>query len=53
MQTITTYKVVYFNQYGDMLEKEFNDETAARHFAAENINSILYKVQVLGSIERI
>lgn len=53
MQTITTYKVVYFNQYGDMMEKDFNDENAARNFAAETDNSTLYKVQILGSIERI
>lgn len=53
MQTITTYKVVYVNQYGDIMEQDFDDENAARNFAAENIDSILYKVQILGSIERI
>ena len=53
MQTITSYKVVYFNQYGDMLEKDFNDENAARHFSAEINDSILYKVQIIGSVERI
>lgn len=53
MQTITSYKVVYFDQYGDIMEKDFNDENAARNFAAENTDSILYKVQILGSIERI
>lgn len=53
MQTLTSYKVVYFDQYGDMMEKDFNDENAARNFAAENIDSILYRVQILGSIERI
>lgn len=53
MQTLTSYKVVYFNQYGDVMEKDFTNENAARNFAAEIINSILYKVQIIGSIERI
>lgn len=53
MQTITTYKVVYVDDYGDIQEIDFETENNARRFASVTDNSILYKVQILGSIERL
>lgn len=53
MQTITTYKIVWITSTGDLAERDFDDLTAARDFASSVTNSILYKVQILGSIERI
>ncbi len=53
MNTITSYKVVWVTQYGDLMEKDFNDLTEARDFSSSVSDSILYKIQMLGSIERI
>lgn len=53
MNTITSYKVVWISQYGDLMERDFNDLTEARNFSSTVNDSILYKIQMLGSIERI
>lgn len=53
MNTITSYKVVFVDSFGDIQDIDFTDETAARTFARQNANSILYKVQILGYIERL
>lgn len=53
MNTITSYKVVFVDSYGDLKEVDYTDETAARTFARQTANSILYKVQILGNIERL
>ena len=53
MRTITTYKVVYVDSYGDIKDIDFTDETEARNFAFSVNASEIFKVQMLGSIERI
>lgn len=53
MQTITSYKVVYVDSYGDLKDIDFTDETEARNFASSVNASEIFKVQMLGSIERI
>ena len=53
MNTITSYKVVYIDSYGDLKEMDFETESEARSFASVTNDSILYKVQILGSIVRL
>ena len=53
MNTITTYKVVYVGDYGDIQEYDTDSETEARRIADRIPNSILYRVRILGEIERI
>lgn len=53
MQTMTTYKVVWVTSAGDLAERDFDDLGEARNFSSSVSNSILYKIQMLGSIERI
>lgn len=53
MNTITTYKVVWVTSAGDLAERDFDDLTEARNFSSSVSDSILYKIQLLGSIERI
>ena len=53
MNTITSYKIVWIDSYGDLQEKDYDDLTEAQNFATSVNDSILYKVQILGSIERI
>ena len=53
MNTVTSYKIVWIDTTGDLQEKDFDDLTAARDFASSVTDSILYRVQILGSIERI
>lgn len=53
MRIIITYKVVYVDSYGDIKDIDFTDETEARNFASSVNTSEIFKVQILGSIERI
>lgn len=53
MKTMTTYKVVWIDLYGDLQEKDFDDITQARDFSSSVNDSILYEIKMLGSIERI
>ena len=53
MNTLVTYKVVWVDTYGTLQEIDFDDETTARNFATSTTDSILYKIQILGSIERL
>ena len=53
MRIIITYKVVYVDSYGDLKDIEFTDETEARDFANSVNTSEIFKVQILGTIERI
>ena len=53
MQTMTTYKVVWVTPEGDLAERDFDDLGEARIFSSGVSASILYKIQMLGSIERI
>lgn len=53
MQTIISYKVVWVNQYGDMEEKDCNTEDEALDIQSSIPDSFVYKIAILGSIERI
>ena len=53
MRIIITYKVVFIDSYGDIKDMDFTDETEARDFATSVNSSEIFKVQMLGSIERI
>ena len=56
MNTITTYKVVYvdsYGDYGDIQEYDTQSETEARRIAERFPDSILYRIRILGEIERI
>ena len=53
MKTMTTYKVVWITSAGDLAERDFDDLGEARNFSSNISDSILYKIQMLGSIERI
>ena len=53
MNTIVSYKVVYVDAYGDIQEYDYSTENEARAMAATQNNSIIYKVAILGQIERL
>ena len=53
MNTLVTYKVVWVDDFGAIQEIDFDDEQSARDLATSTQNSILYKIQILGSIERL
>ena len=53
MRIIISYKVVYVDSYGDVKDIDFTDETEARDFASSVNASEIFKIQILGSIERI
>lgn len=53
MNTIITYKVVYVDSFGDITEQDFDTEAEARTFSSSINDSIIYKVAILGSIERL
>lgn len=53
MNTITTYKVVYVDTYGDIQEYDTPSETEARQIATSFPDSFIYRVRILGEIERI
>ena len=53
MNTITSYKVVFVNSFGDLEEKDFSDLQGARDFALTASNPKIYKVQVIGYIEEV
>lgn len=53
MQTIILYKVVYFDIYNDLQERDFATITEARAFSASYPDSKIYKVAILGTIEEL
>lgn len=53
MQTIILYKVVYVNEYGDVEERNYQNESDARNFARSKQNSQLFKTAILGEITEI
>lgn len=55
MNTITSYKLVFIDVYGDLQDRDFESEVEARTFAANNniTDFELYKVQMLGSITKL
>lgn len=53
MNTITSYKVVFVNSFGDLEEKDFSDLQGAHDFAQTVSNPKIYKVQLIGYIEEV
>ena len=53
MQTIIIYKVVYVNEFGDIEERNYQNEIDARNFARNKQNSQLFKTAILGEITEI
>lgn len=53
MQTIILYKVVYFDIYNDLQERDFVTIETARAFSTSHPGSKIYKVAILGSIEEL
>lgn len=50
MKTITLYKVVYFDTYNDMQERDFQELTDAQAFALTVQNARVFKYEILGEI---
>lgn len=53
MQTIVIYKVCFVDEYGDIQERDFQDEVSARNYAQTKTNSQLFKTAILGQIEEL
>ena len=53
MKTITSYKVIYVDDYGMIVEEDTDTEAEAREISINHNNSLIYKIQIIGSIERI
>lgn len=55
MNTITTYKLVFIDVYGDIQDRDFGSENEARTFATNNniTDFEIYEVKMLGSITKL
>lgn len=55
MKTLTTYKIVFVDGFGDLQEFDFETENEARGFAANNniTDFMLYEVKIMGSITKL
>ena len=53
MNTIVTYKVVYVDNYGEVVEMDFSSLTEAQNIQSQTPDSKLYEVQMVGSIKEI
>ena len=53
MQTITEYKVVWVDTYGDISEQDFIDLQSAINFANRVQNAHVYEYKILGEIKEI
>lgn len=55
MNTITSYKLVFVDEYGDIQDFDFGSESEARTFAANNniTDFEIYEVRILGSITKL
>lgn len=53
MKTITLYKVVYFDAYNDMQERDFQELTDAQAFALTVQDARVFKYKLLGEIEEV
>lgn len=55
MKTLTTYKIVFIDEFLDLQEYDFDTEAEARNFARNNniTNFILYEVKIMGSITKL
>lgn len=53
MRTITLYKVVYFDVYGDMCERDFQELADAQAFALTQQNARVFRYKILGECEEV
>ena len=55
MNTITSYKLVFIDLYGDLQDRDFGSEAEARTFAANNniTDYEIYVVKMIGSITKL
>ena len=53
MQTITLYKVVWVDGYGDVNEKDFPDLITATKFYHQVQNALVYEYKMLGQIKEV
>jgi len=53
MKTIISYKVVYVDRYGDIQEYDTESLAEARQLATTVQNALIYKIEIIGSIERV
>ena len=53
MKTITLYKVVYFDAYNDMQERDFQELADAQTFALTVQNARVFKYKILGECEEV
>lgn len=50
MKTITFYKVVYADQYGELVDVDFQSETHARAYASNYQDARIYRYQMLADV---
>ena len=50
MKTITFYKVVYVDQYGEVVDNDFQNETQARAYAGTVTNARIYRYKMLADV---
>ena len=53
MQTITLYKVVWVDTYGDTNEEDFSDFQSAINFTNHVPNAKVFEYKILGEIREI
>ena len=53
MQTMITYKVAWVDSFGAIQEIDFDTEQDARDYATSVTNPVIYKIAMLGQIERL
>ena len=52
-RTIDSYKVVYVDSTGTIVEHDTNDETEARTFASAHTPSKIFRIRMIGGIEEL
>ena len=55
MRTLTTYKLVFIDEFSDLQDRDFGSESEARTFATNNniTDFVLYEVKILGTITKL
>ena len=53
MQTMTLYKVVWIDAYGDINEQDFSNLQSAINFTNRVQNAQVYEYKMLGEIKKI
>ena len=50
MQTITFYKVVYVDEYGMLIDEDFQIESQARQYASNFSDTHIYRYKMLADV---